>query len=158
MLGKNVAIYLRVGTVEQANVGFSPHQRQGLTSYAKDVLGAEDMEVFEDAGYSGANTDRPQYQQMMERIRNGEFTHLLAYDAGRISRSRNTFSKILEELKEHKVTFVSAREQHQENLSQAQDESRERIRAIISEKEDLDVRVQASLSDAMSKSAPKREG
>ena len=51
-------------------------QRRELIAYVTLVLGITDYVVFEDPGYSAKNTDRPEYQAMMDRIRTGEFTHL----------------------------------------------------------------------------------
>lgn len=108
---KKAALYVRVSTLHQIDKDSLPFQRQELTNYAKYALNIEDVEIFEDAGYSAKNTDRPKYQQMMQRIRNGEFTHLIVWKIDRISRNLKDFSEMYEELKECKVTFVSKNEQ-----------------------------------------------
>lgn len=64
-----VAIYVRVSTVYQADKDSLPMQKQELISYAKLMLGTDDVVIFEDAGYSGKNTIRPKFQEMMEKIR-----------------------------------------------------------------------------------------
>ena len=64
------ALYVRVSTYHQIDKDSLPFQRQELSNYAKYVLGIDDFEIFEDAGYSAKNTDRPRYQDMMSRIRN----------------------------------------------------------------------------------------
>ncbi|MFF5993668.1 recombinase family protein [Lysinibacillus sp. KU-BSD001] len=108
---KKAALYVRVSTLHQIDKDSLPFQRQELENYAKYALNIEDIEIFEDAGYSAKNTDRPKYQQMMQRIRNGEFTHLLVWKIDRISRNLKDFSEMYEELKDYKVTFVSKNEQ-----------------------------------------------
>lgn len=108
---KKAALYVRVSTLHQIDKDSLPFQRQELENYAKYALNIEDIEIFEDAGYSAKNTDRPKYQEMMKRIRNGEFTHLLVWKIDRISRNLKDFSEMYEELKECKVTFVSKNEQ-----------------------------------------------
>ncbi len=50
-----------------------------MINYSKFVLGIEDYEVFEDAGFSGKNTIRPAFQDMIKRIKSGEFSHLLVW-------------------------------------------------------------------------------
>ena len=85
--------------------------KQDLTSYCKYILNTDDFVVFEDAGYSGKNTDRPAYQKMMSQIRQGLFTHLLVWKIDRISRNLLDFANMYAELKDLGVTFVSKNEQ-----------------------------------------------
>lgn len=104
------ALYIRVSTTHQIDKDSLPLQRQDLMNYAKYALGIEDCVVFEDAGYSAKNTDRPKYQEMMERARKGEFSHLLVWKIDRISRNLRDFSDMYDELKKYKVTFISKNE------------------------------------------------
>lgn len=108
---KKVAIYIRVSTLYQIDRDSLPMQRKDLIAYAELILGINDYEVFEDAGYSGKNTDRPAYQDMIQRIRNGEFSHMLVWKIDRISRNLLDFAEMYEELQELRVTFVSKNEQ-----------------------------------------------
>ena len=106
-----VAIYVRVSTLYQVDKDSLPMQKQDLLSYAKLILNTEDCVIFEDAGYSGKNTDRPKFQEMMSQIRTGTFTHLLVWKIDRISRNLLDFASMYAELKELGVTFVSKSEQ-----------------------------------------------
>ena len=72
---KKAAIYVRVSTQYQVDRASLPVQREELINYAKYALGISDYVIFEDAGYSAKNTDRPDYQQMMTRMRTGEFSY-----------------------------------------------------------------------------------
>lgn len=67
-------------------------------------------EVFQDKGYSGKNTDRPQFQQMLEAIRRGEISRVIVYKLDRISRSILDFSNMMEEFQKYGVEFVSCTE------------------------------------------------
>ena len=69
------ALYIRVSTHWQIDKDSLPLQREDLINYTKYALGISKYEVFEDAGYSAKNTDRPAFQQMMARLRSGEFSH-----------------------------------------------------------------------------------
>jgi len=106
-----VAIYVRVSTHHQIDKDSLPFQKKELINYCKYILGIDEYEIFEDAGYSGKNTDRPAYQEMMSRIRNGEFTHLLVWKLDRISRNLLDFCDMYEELKKYNVIFISKNEQ-----------------------------------------------
>ena len=108
---KKSALYVRVSTTHQIDKDSLPLQRSDLTNYTKYVLGIEDFEIFEDAGYSGGTTDRPAYQDMMNRIKKGEFTHLIVWKIDRISRNLRDFSEMYDELKKYNVTFISKNEQ-----------------------------------------------
>lgn len=106
-----VAIYVRVSTLHQVDRDSLPMQKQDLIAYAKLMLGTDDVVIFEDAGYSGKNTDRPKFQEMMAQIRTGTFTHLLVWKIDRISRNLLDFATMYKELKDLGVTFVSKNEQ-----------------------------------------------
>lgn len=108
---RRVAIYIRVSTIWQVDKESLSVQRRELTAYAQMILGISDVVVFEDAGYSAKNTDRPDYQSMMSRLRMGEFSHLLVWKIDRISRNLLDFAEMYQELKELGVTFVSKNEQ-----------------------------------------------
>lgn len=89
---KKAALYIRVSTHYQIDKDSLPFQRNELINYAKYALGIDDYAIFEDAGYSGKNTDRPAYQDMMRRIRAKDFSHLCVWKIDRISRNLLDFS------------------------------------------------------------------
>ncbi len=109
--GQRAALYIRVSTHWQIDKDSLPVQREELINYCKYALGITSYEVFEDAGYSGKNTDRPDYLRMMARIRSCEFTYLLVWKLDRISRNLLDFAAMYEELKQLGITFVSKNEQ-----------------------------------------------
>lgn len=106
-----VAIYIRVSTNHQIDKDSLPLQREELINYAKYVLNIEDYEVFEDAGFSAKNTDRPGYQSMMKLVRTDVFSHILVWKLDRISRNLLDFAAMYDELKRLDVTFISKNEQ-----------------------------------------------
>lgn len=105
------AIYIRVSTHWQVDKDSLQVQRRELISYAELILGITDYEVFEDPGYSAKNTDRPAFQEMMSRLRSGEFSHLLVWKIDRISRNILDFSEMYSEMKKLGIVFVSKNEQ-----------------------------------------------
>lgn len=108
---KRAALYVRVSTAYQIDKESLPVQREELQNYCQYALGINSFEIFEDAGYSAKNTSRPSYQQMMSRIRSGEFTHLVVWKIDRISRNVMDFTAMYAELKDLHVTFISKNEQ-----------------------------------------------
>lgn len=108
---QKVAIYIRVSTHWQIDKDSLQVQRRELTAYSEMILNINEYEVFEDPGYSAKNTERPNYQLMMQRLRTGEFSHLLVWKIDRISRNLLDFAKMYEELKSLGITFISKNEQ-----------------------------------------------
>lgn len=128
-----VAIYIRVSTNHQIDRDSLPLQRDELVNYTKYVLGIEDYEIFEDAGFSAKNTDRPSYQKMIKMIRAGLFTHLLVWKIDRISRNLLDFATMYSELKNLGITFVSKNEQF--DTSSAMGEAMLKIILVFAELE-----------------------
>ncbi len=108
---QKAALYLRVSTEYQIDKDSLPMQKRDLIAYCELLLGITDYVIFEDAGYSGKNTDRPAFQDMMSRIRKREFSHVLVWKIDRISRNLLDFAKMYDEFQEYRVTFVSKNEQ-----------------------------------------------
>lgn len=127
------ALYIRVSTTHQVDKDSLPFQRSELINYAKYALNINDYEIFEDAGYSGKNTDRPKYQEMMNRVKKGEFTHLLVWKIDRISRNLLDFCAMYDEIKGYGVTFVSKNEQF--DTSSAMGEAMLKIILVFAELE-----------------------
>lgn len=127
------ALYIRVSTHWQIDKDSLPLQRIDLINYTKYALGISKYEVFEDAGYSAKNTDRPAFQQMMARLRSGEFSHLVVWKIDRISRNLLDFAAMYEELKKLGITFVSKNEQF--DTSNAMGEAMLKIILVFAELE-----------------------
>ena len=130
---KKAAIYVRVSTRYQVDKDSLPFQKEELVNYIKYALNIEDYVIFEDAGYSAKNTSRPKFQEMMTRIRNNEFTHLVVYKIDRISRNLLDFAQMYEELQKHRCSFVSKVEQF--DTSTAMGEAMTRIVLMFAELE-----------------------
>ena len=66
--------------------------------------------VFKDKGYSGKNTDRPEFQKLLGEIRKGKVRRVIVYKLDRISRSILDFATMMELFQEYDVEFVSSTE------------------------------------------------
>lgn len=71
---------------------------------------SKEHKVFKDKGYSGKNTDRPDFQEMMSLIRRGGVSRVIVYRLDRISRSVLDFAGLINEFQKYGVEFVSITE------------------------------------------------
>lgn len=67
--------------------------------------------IYEDEGFSGSNTNRPEFQMLMKDVSLRKFDLLICYRLDRISRNVADFSTTLEILQRNNVNFISIREQ-----------------------------------------------
>ena len=70
----------------------------------------EEVVTLVDNGFSGGNTDRAGYQQLLQFVRLGKVSRVIVYRLDRISRSLADFVSFLSELKAHNVSFTSSQE------------------------------------------------
>lgn len=66
--------------------------------------------VYADIGYSGKNTDRPQFRRLVADIRRGEITAVIVYRLDRISRSILDFANMMTLFERYRVEFLSSTE------------------------------------------------
>jgi len=67
--------------------------------------------IYEDEGYSGKNTARPEFQRMMADIRMRKLNYVVCYRLDRISRNVGDFAQTVENLEQYKVSFICIKEQ-----------------------------------------------
>ena len=53
-------------------------------------------ERYDDGGFTGANTDRPAFQRLMEDVEGGKVDIIVVYKVDRLSRSLLDFAKVME--------------------------------------------------------------
>lgn len=87
------------------------NQIEMCKEYAKNHFNIDDFIIYEDEGFSGGNTNRPEYQRLIEDAKNKKFDVLICYRLDRISRNVLDFSKTIEMLQSNNISFVSIREQ-----------------------------------------------
>lgn len=64
--------------------------------FCKYELKGGSCRVFKDKGYSGKNTDRPEFQKLLGEIRKGKVRRVVVYKLDRISRSILDFANMME--------------------------------------------------------------
>jgi len=69
------------------------------------------MLIYEDEGFSGGNISRPQFKRMMDDAKAKSFSAIVCYRLDRISRNIGDFARLIEELNNLQISFVSIKEQ-----------------------------------------------
>ena len=70
-----------------------------------------DVRIFQDKGFSGKNTKRPAFTELMQAVEAGKIQKILVYRLDRFSRSIADFSRLWETLQQYNVEFQSVTEQ-----------------------------------------------
>ena len=92
------ALYKRVSTTEQSINGHSlEEQEDRMTKYceAKDW---KIIKVYSDAGFSGANTNRPALQQLIRDVKSHIIDRVLVYKLDRLSRSQKDTLMLIDDI------------------------------------------------------------
>ena len=102
--------YSRVSSEEQAAHGISIDAQRGiLEGYA--AMTSSRIRIYEDAGYSGKNTNRPALQQLLADCRSGPVSAVVVWKLDRLSRSlRDTLTIIEDVFQPRNITLVSVTE------------------------------------------------
>ncbi|ABR48531.1 Resolvase, N-terminal domain [Alkaliphilus metalliredigens QYMF] len=79
--------------------------------YIEKHFGESSIMVYEDEGFSGGDTDRPQFQKLIKDAESKKFDVLICYRLDRISRNISDFAGTIEMLEENNIAFVSVKEQ-----------------------------------------------
>src|SRR5258705_13705853 len=66
---------------------------------------------YDDGGYSGGSTDRPDLQRLLEDTRARKIDVIVVYKVDRLTRSLADFAKLVELFDAHRVSFVSVTQQ-----------------------------------------------
>ncbi|MHA2218935.1 MAG: recombinase family protein [Candidatus Hodarchaeales archaeon] len=99
---KLVAIYARVSTDKQK----VDMQLNELRSFVKRS-GWKIYKEFIDEGYTGSNTKRPAFNEMISESRKRKFDILLVWKLDRLSRSLKDLINTLDELSDLGINFIS---------------------------------------------------
>lgn len=83
---------------------------QNYIRYNIEGAGQAKITVFEDEGYSGKNTNRPQFQKMMQEVRKGNCSHLVCYKLDRLGRNIADLANLVETLNQWNISFISIKE------------------------------------------------
>ncbi|MGZ3797109.1 MAG: recombinase family protein, partial [Pseudobdellovibrionaceae bacterium] len=104
--GYRIGLYIRVSTEEQAEnpEGSIKSQECRLREFVKHKNSFENfgeiVELYCDAGISAKDTNRPEFQRMMNDIRGGEINMILITELSRLTRSIKDFAVLVEMLED----------------------------------------------------------
>ena len=99
------AIYARQSVDKKDSISI-----ESQIEFCKYELKGGNCKEYKDKGYSGKNTERPQFQQLMRDIESGLVRKVVVYKLDRISRSILDFAKMMDFFQEYEVEFVSSTE------------------------------------------------
>jgi DNA invertase Pin-like site-specific DNA recombinase len=68
------------------------------------------IKVYADRGFSGKNTNRPKFEELMKDVKDGLIHKVIVYRLDRFSRSITDFGQAWEKFKEKNVEFISINE------------------------------------------------
>lgn len=109
---KRIAIYPRKSVFRDNSESVSV-QINLCKEYANILFRGENLEFLiysKDEGFSGKNTNRPSYQEMMADVQNNMIDAVIVYKLDRISRNVREFSEMFGILQEHNTAFISVKE------------------------------------------------
>ncbi len=105
------AVYIRVSTPGQAINGESlDMQKERLIEYVKTHKW-DLYKTYEDGGFSGKDTNRPAFQEMLKDAEDKKFDILVVYKIDRLSRSILDFHTTMKFLEKQGISFVSVTQQ-----------------------------------------------
>ena len=99
------AIYTRQSVDKMDSISL-----ESQLEYCKYETRGNPYKSYSDKGYSGKNTNRPAFEEMLEDIKQGKISRVIVYKLDRISRSILDFANMMEVFAEHNVEFVSSTE------------------------------------------------
>lgn len=76
------------------------------------IEGGKEAEIleYEDEGFSGKNTNRPQFQKMMKDMKDKKFDYLVCYKLDRLGRNLADLATLMEKLEHRGTSFISIKE------------------------------------------------
>ena len=101
-MSRRDAVYARQSVEKKDSLSIS-----GQVDLCRRMAGEKELAVYRDAGYSGKNTDRPAFRQLMRDVKAGRIATLYVYRLDRFSRSVADFGQLWQVLQANRVEFVS---------------------------------------------------
>lgn len=113
MKKKRIILYARESTKWQAEEGYNlESQKKRMLSYINSYYDENtcDIEIFEEAGKSAKDFNRPMMEKMLQRIENNTVDIICVYCIDRLTRSVRDMADFLDKIQKKKVTLLSVTE------------------------------------------------
>ena len=109
--GKIAGVYIRVSTEDQAREGFSLGEQEEKLLQLCNFKELEVYKVYKDAGISAKDMEhRPQFQEMLQDMKEGKINYIVAYKLDRITRSVRDLEELISVLEQYNCFLLCDRD------------------------------------------------
>lgn len=108
---KIAGVYIRVSTEDQAREGFSLGEQEEKLLQLCKFKELEVYKVYKDAGISAKDMEhRPQFQAMLQDMKEGKINYIVAYKLDRITRSVRDLEELISVLEQYNCFLLCDRD------------------------------------------------
>ena len=108
---KTAGVYIRVSTEDQAREGFSLGEQEEKLLQLCKFKELEVYKVYNDAGISAKDMEhRPQFQEMLQDMKEGKINYIVAYKLDRITRSVRDLEELISVLEQYNCFLLCDRD------------------------------------------------
>ena len=108
---KIAGVYIRVSTEDQAREGFSLGEQEEKLLQLCNFKELEVYKVYKDAGISAKDMEhRPQFQEMLQDMKEGTINYIVAYKLDRITRSVRDLEELISVLEQYNCFLLCDRD------------------------------------------------
>ena len=108
---KTAGVYIRVSTEDQAREGFSLGEQEEKLLQLCKFKELEVYKVYKDAGISAKDMEhRPQFQEMLQDMKEGKINYIVAYKLDRITRSVRDLEELISVLEQYNCFLLCDRD------------------------------------------------
>ena len=108
---KIAGVYIRVSTEDQARKGFSLGEQEEKLLQLCNFKELEVYKVYKDAGISAKDMEhRPQFQEMLQDMKEGKINYIVAYKLDRITRSVRDLEELISVLEQYNCFLLCDRD------------------------------------------------
>jgi len=104
---RTIAAYMRLSVREKSEGTSLEGQSTKIEGFAMTLDEDVDLAWYVDDGYSGTDPSRPAYDRMLEAVRRGEHSHIVARSVDRLGRNLRAFTDLVALADEHQTAVVA---------------------------------------------------
>ena len=111
LTNERVAIYCRVSTQDQVREGHSLSEQECRLRKLCDYKEYQIVDIYVDEGISAKDTNRPQFQRMLDDVKSGRINRIVAYKLDRVTRSIRDLEELVQFLETYNCSLECAVEE-----------------------------------------------